>query len=202
MSRIPRPRVYRLATVAVGALLVMFLAAPALPSVEAASPSGAHAAVERHCIARAGRTDSPAKGVPVAICFPSFAKAIDAATAGATRLPATFKATDLTRGHLRPSVQTVISIDFVDANYQGNTLTWYVDNDYGCAGGSQYVANSMPAGWNDVVSSARVYDSCSVVTHFEHINLRGAWLDCYAGTSNNCSTMGAMNDATSSETWQ
>lgn len=198
MSRIKRRRVYRFATVAVGAMLVMFLASPAFPTVEAASSNAAPAAAQRHCIAQAARADTPAKSVPVATCFPSFAQAIDAATGGATRLPASFKAADLTRGHLRPSVQTVISIDFVDANYSGNTLTWYVDNADGCLAGP-YVANEMPSGWNDVVSSAKTYDSCGSNKHFEHIYLGGAWIDCQGSA---CSWMGAMNDATSSETWE
>jgi len=198
MSRLLSRRTHRCLTFAIIAMLTAFSVGLASAPVNAASPNGN--ASERHCIAKATRVGTPVRfAVPVAVCFPTFAQALSAATAGSTQLSAGFKAKDLTRGQIRPSVQTVISIDFVDAQWSGNTLTWYVDNDVGCANFDEYWADTMPLGWNDVVSSAQMYDSCNFATHFEHTGFAGAYIDCLG---NGCYTMGAMNDATSSEHWR
>jgi hypothetical protein len=53
----------------------------------------------------------------------------------------------------------------------------------------------MPSGWNDRVSSSHSYGGCSLNDHFHDANFGGSGIIC------TCSTMGTMNNQTSSETW-
>jgi hypothetical protein len=102
---------------------------------------------------------------------------------------------------LAPSISMPISTDFVNANYGGSSLTWYVSNIYGCSGGRSYSASSMPSGWNDVISSYKDYliASCTNNPHYENNDFKGAVVNC----GPNCRYVGdAMNDRTSSEKWR
>src|SRR5262249_10763391 len=111
---------------------------------------------EKHCAVRIdpvkpGQTSST-MGKPR--CFGTFAEAIYAATNRTVRLPA--GAHILTQSEaVAPTTVTVLSVDYVDANYKGNTYVWYTEIASGCYG-YNYSADSMPSGWNDVVSSNRV----------------------------------------------
>jgi hypothetical protein len=86
----------------------------------------------------------------------TFAEAIAAATGGTVHLSPTAKPIQLTQGMLAaaPDTQPVIGIDYVNSNFQGNTLT-RAESVGGCAVGQNFQASSMPSGWNDVVSSAK-----------------------------------------------
>jgi hypothetical protein len=90
---------------------------------------------------------------------------------------------------------TVISIDYGQGNFAGNTLTWTVPNPSGCNRGNSYSAASMPSGWNDRVSSSKSQNGCSRNDHFQNTNFLGAGITC------TCATMGTMNNQTSSELW-
>ena len=94
-----------------------------------------------------------------------------------------------------PHASTLISTDFDGANMSGTSLTWTVSNTSGCNGGFQYSAASMPSGWNDRVSSSQSAHGCAHNRHFHDTNFNGAGINC------TCSTMGTMNNQTSSETW-
>ena len=95
-----------------------------------------------------------------------------------------------------PDVETVIGEDYMDTSFQGRSYTWYETADInGCTDGSYYTAASLPSGWNDDVSSAQSYGGCATYNHFENINFGGSRLTC------TCSSMGVMNDQTSSEKW-
>ncbi len=151
----------------------------------------------RHCIVRIeplppGRTASEMSD---ATCFDSFADAINAATGGTVRLSSTVQPGDVTQEMLAPAAQTVISIDYSGANYQGSTLVWYVNNSYGCYTGWSYANPTMPSGWNDVVSSSHSYGGCNHNPHYEHTYYGGALIFC------TCATMGVMDNQTSSEKW-
>jgi hypothetical protein len=94
-----------------------------------------------------------------------------------------------------PNASTLISTDYNLANMTGDSLTWTVSNTSGCNGGFQYSAASMPSGWNDRVSSSQSAHGCAHNRHFHDTNFNGAGINC------TCSTMGTMNNQTSSETW-
>jgi hypothetical protein len=128
-------------------------------------------------------------------CFPTFSAAIFFATGGAVLVDEQLSPTDLTQEMLEdvPESHTVLSVDYVDSNYGGLSLTWTGHGD--CSASLTYSAGSMPAGWNDIVSSALTYANCNRNTHYEHSNWGGASLVCA------CASMGVMNDQTSSERW-
>ena len=94
----------------------------------------------------------------------------------------------------RAAATVVLSIDYRDSGFGGTSLTWYDSGTAGCAANT-YSASSMPSGWNDQVSSSHRYDSCTHNPHYEHVNFGGAIYPC------TCSSMGVMNDKTSSEKW-
>lgn len=154
--------------------------------------------VERHCIAQAPRAGTPQPSdIPTATCFPTFAEAIAAATGGGVMLAADARPSDFRgQGPAGTLSSTVIGIDYVDVNFQGSTLTWFTDNAAGCNDGTQYIADAMPAGWDNVVSSASAWAGCNVYVHYDYPGRAGTQLYC------GCSSMGVMNDATSSESWR
>jgi hypothetical protein len=97
-----------------------------------------------------------------------------------------------------PATSTVISIDYLDASFQGASLTWYVNGIVSCNGYPNYLAPSMPSGWDNVISSYQDYANCSFNPHYEDNNYGKSNSNC----SSSCSYIGnAMNDQTSSERW-
>jgi len=131
-------------------------------------------------------------------CFATFAEAIAAATGGEVQLPANVGPAEVTAEMLAPAQNNiVIGIDYVNSNFQGNTLVWETAYTPGCSDGTTFGAPNMPSGWNDVVSSARSYAGCNHYYHYEHTWWTGAVRDC----GGSCATMGVMDNATSSERW-
>jgi hypothetical protein len=136
-------------------------------------------------------------------CFRSYAEGVTYATGGRLRLAANASPKQLTEAQLNAATgSSLIGRDYEDPNYDcnifGPCLDWWVDNDFGCTGGRNYVATSMPSGWNDQVSSTKAFTGCSRNQNFENTNYGGALLTCLP----NCATMGVMNDATSSKQWR
>lgn len=93
---------------------------------------------------------------------------------------------------------TIVGIDYSGSLYSGTTLNWTTTNSQGCTGGSSFVSPSMPSGWNDVVSSAKGYQGCNNNPHWESTYYGGASITCMP----NCSTMGAIDNKTSSVKWK
>ena len=95
---------------------------------------------------------------------------------------------------------SLLSVDSVDWHYEGATNYWYGQSD-GCDSTS-YVANTMPLGWDNVVSSSLLVASggCDYNWHYENPSKGGASINC--DYTNRCYYIGdVMNDRTSSETW-
>jgi hypothetical protein len=96
----------------------------------------------------------------------------------------------------------LMSIDYSDWHYLGASRMWY-GGPNGCdssAGG--YVAASMPAGWDNVISSQILVATggCDHNYHYDGTNRTGALIDCAYGVG--CYYIGdAMNDRTSSQWW-
>lgn len=151
----------------------------------------------RNCVARAVAGSASVGTLSGYRCFQTFAEAIHAATGGAVTLAPGTTPSQLTQSMLDvPSTSTVIGVDYMDSGFYGGSLTWSESSDiYGCTDGSYYAAPTMPSGWNDDVSSARSYGGCATYNHFENTYYGGSKLTC------TCSTMGVMNDQTSSEKW-
>lgn len=162
------------------------------PTVQSAQRPNA----ERHCTGEAFKVGFAPVVAQAPRCFPTFAQAIEAATAGAVKLPRDARSDSLRASHIRPSSQTVIGIDYVDANFQGNTFTWWVSNPNGCADGSYYFVDIIPTDWQNNISSASAWAGCNLYYHYEGIYRSGTTIIC------TCATMGVMNDKTTSEEWQ
>jgi hypothetical protein len=165
---------------------------PPSASMRVGAPAG-------HCIVHIDPVlpGQAASKVSAPKCFATFAQAIATATSGKVRLESSVGPRSLSARMLRPqsvAATTVISIDYRDSGFGGTSLTWYVSGTAGCAANS-YSASSMPSGWNDEVSSSKRYDSCTHNPHYENNNFGGAIYPC------TCSSMGVMNDKTSSEKW-
>lgn len=103
---------------------------------------------------------------------------------------------------LTPDTTFVIGQDYMDTNY-GGTMHEY-DGGAQCSASIGYGDPGMPSGWNDDVSSARSgLANCNDFVHYENANynnnVSGATVDC---SNDSCYFIGAaMNDRTSSETW-
>jgi hypothetical protein len=135
-------------------------------------------------------------------CFDTFSEAIQAATKSRVLLDPSIRPENITETMLNnvegidlDAVQVVIGIDWDYSNYGGSTYTWVVSN-YGCSDTIQYSVSSMPSGWNDRVSSAKGYSNCSFY-HYQNTNFGGSSVVC----NPNCSSMGALDNSTSSERW-
>jgi hypothetical protein len=200
----------------VGVCLALILSAFSLAAPAQVAPVQAKG--NPHCTAQAQSTDTPIEeAAPKGFeCFPTFAQAIAAATAGRVQLPPSAQPADLTDEILAapPRLQrktggisllgvspspnkTVIGIDYDGVDYSSTSLTWYVDNYDGCRNNRSYYVNSMPSGWDNVVSSAVGYAGCRRFTHWNYLNRGGASKNCGLG----CYEMDVMNNATSSEDW-
>ncbi|MFJ8311160.1 hypothetical protein [Streptomyces sp. NPDC094147] len=92
---------------------------------------------------------------------------------------------------------TVIGIEFVDANYQGATYTVTGGTCTSTLSDVDWYINSMPAGWNDVISSFHSYANCWTKL-YENINRTGA---TYGFIGDSSYVGDAMNDRASSIEW-
>jgi hypothetical protein len=90
----------------------------------------------------------------------------------------------------------VIGIDWVSSNYTSSSYTWVVSNT-GCTSTTSYSVSSMPSGWDNTVSSAKAYSNCNYFTHYQNTNFGGSNVVC----NTECSSMGSMDNSTSSEKW-
>lgn len=136
-------------------------------------------------------------------CYSTFGEAVSAATSGRVQI-ADKKARLLTSTEVQSGLgetaarldsTTIIGIDYRDSGYGGGTYLWETSHLPGCSDGTGFGVAGMPSGWNDTVGSATGYSGCNNYLHWEHTWFGGASLNC------SCSSMGVMNDATSSEQW-
>ncbi len=163
--------------------------------------------LRQHCIARMeplqpGQKISESLGVT---CFGTFSDALAAATGGRVQVSRDFRPDDLTQDILdtgltnragTPAIDTVVGVDYLDANFQGSTYTWYTTHTAGCTDGSSYGAD-LPSGWDNQISSGRGYAGCSNMKHYENTGYGGSLTICGQDWTS-CANMGIMNDQTSS----
>lgn len=166
-----------------------------VPSVAAAETTPERVP-ERHCAIRIDPIEPGEKDSKVYDfrCFNTFAEAIASATDGVVQLPASTRTQKLPAETFAGTLSSfVVGIDYQDSNFSGDTLVWTAPSP--CSPTVSYGTPTMPSGWNDKVSSAQAYSDCNFWWHFEHTNYSGSQYLC------TCSSMSAMNDKTSSETW-
>ncbi len=164
-----------------------------------AAPAPLHRAASQaaqYCVAQAEPAGSTV--TPTATCYATFAGSIRAATGGSIRLPASATPRSVTAADLRewaavPATVYVLSIDWVNTNFTGGSLTWTQSSKCG-----RFQASSMPSGWNDVVSSVATYSGCAN-TLYQNTNFGGSKYSISRNSS--AASLGSFNDLTSSEKW-
>jgi hypothetical protein len=201
-----KPRISaRLTAICVAAALLSVAAAPVMGAASRAPTFERPNCVVFIDPVAAGETTSEVHG---ARCFKSFSEAMAYATGGRVKLPANASRESYSIDAINAIVagESLIGRDYEDPDYScnifGPCLDWWVQNDFGCNGGRNYVAPTMPTvngfNWNDQISSTKAFTGCSSNKNYEHTNYGGAVLTC----TPNCSGMGAMNDKTSSKQWR
>ena len=151
------------------------------------------------------------------VCFDNYSDAMFHASAGAIDLPldATPEDGQLALANLDASKSSspisikssIIGIDHDNTNYGGSSQTWTVDNSNGCNRYScgflglswcrkSYNVTSLGS-WNDRFESSKAFAACNNNVHYEHNDFQGASLEC----TSDCSSMGIMNNKSSSRKW-
>ena len=161
-----------------------------------AAPAGTHAsASQQNCVATALPAGDP--GTPSVTCYATFAKAISAATHGRVQLPASATPGSVTIRQLNagatPATTFVLSIDWVNNNFGGDSLTWTQSSACG-----SFQASGMPPGWNDIDIVRRHHSGCAN-TLYKNAGFGGTTFSI--GRNSSASSLGSMNDQTSSEKW-
>ena len=111
-------------------------------------------------------------------CHDTFSQAVSAATSGAVQLPETFSADSVTEGNVAPEL-TVLGYDFDGFFFTGRRLTWFTSDPTGCFKPvTKFIANTMPAGWFNRVSSSKAFSGCRKNDNFPGIFLTGLGLRC------------------------
>jgi hypothetical protein len=189
-----------------GAGLLVVSTAFAAPAAQAAPT--AHSTGSQHCVQQ---VVEPGARVPAPRCFASYAQVISYLTGGRVRLVGTSAATTDGSGTTRLDAQIrdgeianttyVLSTEYTNSGYGGSTYTFTWSSS--CA--SVNIAwSSMPSGWNDVISSSHAGSGCNAI-HYDNAGAgpnsppSGASISC--PTYSSCSSMGTMNDKTSSMRW-
>lgn len=136
-------------------------------------------------------------------CYSTFSQSISAATGGRIHLASSVRPQDVTRAMLQtgesPNTTFIIGIEYKDSNYKGDTLS-YGTSSGGCSPYQSFGVTSMPAGWDNVISSvAGDLDYCYWTVLWENTNYGGARLNVAGSTSY---VGNAMNDQTSSIYWR
>lgn len=113
--------------------------------------------------------------------------------------PADFTESTLDRADLAAAATLPFGINYQNSNYGGASYTWYGNSSQPCSANLNYGINTMPSGWDDVVSSARSPSEMRCVNnyHYQYTYYGGTRLNCYSA----CIGLGTMNDRTSSERW-
>ena len=187
------------AAFAIAGLGILAVASPASASPE----SG-----DSHCVARA------TAGTPEAVCFASFAEALQFASGGrltsgpkngsegvtSPEFVARVNAAndEASRVSAASGYDTVISIDYTGTGYSGSELIWLgTGNCTTSTGNTDYEIDTMPAGWVNVVTSFYAFANCWV-QHWEDPNQGGAHVG-YTGSRSNIGS--TLDNKTSSERW-
>lgn len=177
------------AAMALGATLVLAIGAGGAAQAQPESGlSGASAAATGNsCVLHAAaNVESP---TTTTRCFATFEEAVSAATSDKVKLRPGQRV--LTQAELAQASDTVVGIEYKDANFGGQNLILTTGAGFTCSGGLYVNFGSMPSGWDNTIGSARSYANCKS-GHFEYTNNGGSVKIC------GCATMGALNDKTSS----
>jgi len=185
----------RVSLVGSSILVAGFLAAPAaaagaLPAAE----GGEVCAVGVHPVAAAAAVSSAEfVAEPVVDCFPTFAEAVEFATDGELSASSPAELEQAVESEAVAMASVVLGYEYKGSSYSGGSIVLYGTSGSGCGSGSTYGFSSMPTGWNNVISSAKVFASCWSI-HYDYTGYSGDRRTC----TGSCSSLGTMNNRTSS----
>jgi hypothetical protein len=170
--------------------------------------------VNRHCVVRLEAAGSDVSQLATSTepeCYPTFRDATFFATGGRVLLPSKQpfsvqleildQELKARQEELSADGPVVVAIDYEHINYGGASLFWIADGPCDPSHSPTppgWQSPSMPSGWNDRLSSTRAYWDCSRNILFEHSNYGGGHVICRP----DCSSVGWMNDRTSSRRFQ
>lgn len=185
----------RASLVASAILLAGLLAAPAATAgTPSAESSGEACAVGvAPVVLTAIETTAAPIPEPVVDCFPSFGEAVEFATGGELSADSPAELESVIESAEVTAASVVLGYEYKGTSYTGGSLVLYGTSGSGCGSGSTYGFSSMPSGWSDVISSAKVFASCWS-THYDYTGYSGDRRTCYGS----CSSLGTMNNRTSS----
>lgn len=193
----PRSRSARRAFAVLAALVPLLLpatpalAAPAGPaavpvatsgdtseSATAAAPPPVAAGV--HCTLAAGKDQSPHcfATFPAAIAYATDGRIADAlASATAAALDPVFagRVAAANRDAVAPLAASVLGIEYADANFGGASLTMTGAGSCDNSSDADFRFGSMPAGWNDRITSFKSFSNCAQQL-FRSVNFSGGAL--------------------------
>jgi len=202
-------KMLKIRQIKVAAVVVLVMAVSLGLAAWTQAQSTAPSAEGQHCVVHlepVSRESEISKATHLG-CYETFEEAISVATDGTVKLPSGISPSAVTDELLGsygmgsvPTANVAIGSDYDDVGFSGllGTLTWTAAQ--GCSSSVYYNAPNMPSGWNDRVSSARSYSDCNKYYHYEHTNYGGTSITCNMGQT--CSSMGVMNNKTSSEKWR
>jgi len=179
------------------AMAGLLLSYPGIAAASAATTQHRSDSRTSYCVAKAMPAGSAA--TPAVACFATFAASIRAATDGRVRLPGRARPGSVTPDQINaaagpaPATVYILSIDYQNSDYGGNSLTWTQSSKCGT-----FQASSMPSGWNDIVSSVQASSGCAT-TLFWNINFGSPTYPIAKNGSK--ATLGVFNDETSSQSW-
>jgi hypothetical protein len=130
---------------------------------------------------------------PVVDCFPTFAEAVEFATRGEISAASPAELESAVESSAVTMASVVLGYEYKGTSYTGGSLVLYGSSGSGCGSGSTYGFSSMPSGWSNVISSAKVFASCWSV-HYDYTSYSGDRRTC----TGSCSSLGTMNNRTSS----
>jgi hypothetical protein len=134
-------------------------------------------------------------------CYTTFAGAMRVATRGALRLPANFKASNLTQAMLdkvqgdAPDTTYVLSNEYDGSSYTGTTWTWTASGQ--CTSTTSWTLSYVGSSENDKYNSSKAFSGCNTENHYWNSQFGPPIYPC----TPNCSDMGSMDNQTSSLKW-
>ncbi|MFC6093038.1 hypothetical protein [Saccharothrix lopnurensis] len=152
-----------------------------------ASPARPGASPERHCVVHLGVAEKGQRYSPMSDlrCFSS---------------PAEVRA-EIAQENARPDIgiqAVLIGTDYTDPNYAGSSLNWTAPGAcYYNGTRPSWGAPSMPAGWDNVVSSTRTYSGCKATMLYDYANYGGISMV----TGCNSTTLSFMDNRASAREW-
>jgi hypothetical protein len=186
---------------AAAALLVAVAVGPAsaAPRTPTADPAGAY------CSTKLEQTAAGDTRIVQTECFDTYADALAVATGGRLHVGREFRSSALTQrvldGAASPATlltDWVIGQDWEHNDRGGRVRTYWVSTSNAPCTGRIWEIDQLDLGWDTIISSAQGFSGCDRFEHWEDPDQQGAVRTC----STYCSSMGVLNDQTSSLRWR